>query len=226
MARRTDIDWSPIQRAYRLGNQSNKQLSEVFKVDAATIGRKAKKDGWVQDKRKDVQAVTDSVLIQATANATPGSGNATPKVNPNATPTALEIKVAGTVAAEKVMAHRVGLRRLADLWNKLVGEIELMTDNSAILQEFVEAIDESGPTDSGGWYTDKKAAMMQAILGSPDRIDSLKKLAEIDERIRKGEREAFGIQANPGDEPDALASLIASFGRSALPVVHEVPDDV
>ena len=119
MARRTDIDWTTIERAYRLGNQSNKQLAEVFKVDAASVGRKAKKDGWVQDKRKEVQSVTESVLIQATANATPDGTKATPKVNPNATPTPLQIKAAGFAAADKVMGHRTGLKRLADLEGEL-----------------------------------------------------------------------------------------------------------
>lgn len=193
MARRSKenaIDWGAIERQFRLGQKSNKQLGEEFGVDHSTIGKKAKALGWVVDKSEEVEAVTNSLLIQDASGTS----------NPNSTPSALEIKAAARANADVVLGHRRGLARLAAQRDRLLQEQELMTVHTDVLQEFVELTDESGPDEKGRWITDKKAQLQQAILSHPDRVESLKKLAEIDERIRKGEREAFGIDKT-GDKP-------------------------
>jgi hypothetical protein len=50
-------------------------------------------------------------------------------------------------------------------------------------------------------------------------VDDLKKLSEIDEKVRKGEREAFNLNAE--QTPDSeITSLLKSLGsRSAFQVV-------
>lgn len=208
------VDWDAIERAYRLGNQSNGQIAEIFKVDRAHIGRQAKKFGWVQDKRKEVQAVTESVLIQvAAAKALDADGNARANAslaNPNATPTPLEIKTAGFAAAAVVIGQQNRVARLIALEERLTAELEVMTEHASVLQAYVKSIDTSGETDSGRWVTDKKAEMMQAILDAPARIDSMKKLVEIDEKLRKGEREAFGIKPEEGERPPVM---VLDFGN-------------
>jgi hypothetical protein len=45
------------------------------------------------------------------------------------------------------------------------------------------------------------------VIAMPDRIDALKKLAEIDEKIRRGEREAFGIDSTK-EEKTSVESLL------------------
>ena len=41
------IDWPSIEEQYRLGLKSNLQLANEFGVECSSIGRKAKRDGWV-----------------------------------------------------------------------------------------------------------------------------------------------------------------------------------
>lgn len=198
MARRAAenaIDWDAIERQYRLGTKSNKQLAEAFNASASSIGRRATKFGWVIDKRKDVEATTNSLLIQ---NA---SGNA----NPNATPTALEVKAAAQTNADVVLDHRKGLRRLRVLRDKLIEELEQLTDRPDLFEAIAEFMDESGPNASGTWTKDKINELYRKVISLSGRIDDTKKLTEIDEKLRKGEREAFGItngeeQSSPLDE--------------------------
>lgn len=183
------IDWDLVCRQYRLGQKSNTQLAAEFGVSVSAVGRRAAKEGWVVDKSKEVAAVTNSLLIQ---NA---SGNA----NPNATPTALEVKVAAQTNADIVLEHRGGLRRLRRLRDKLTDEVESITDNKALFDQIGELLDESGPDASGNWKRDKLNELYRKVISMSDRIDNTKKLAEIDEKIRKGEREAFSI----GEEQEA-----------------------
>lgn len=185
------IDWDAVRRQYRLGKQSNKQLAMLFQISASSIGRRADKEGWIVDKAEEVDAVTNSLLIQ---NA---SGNA----NPNATPTQLEIKVAAQTNADKILEHRLALDRLRRLRDKLLDEVEIVTDNRDLFQQLGDLLDQSGPDSNGTWRRDKVNELYRKVVSLTERIENTKRLVEIDERVRRGEREAFGL-----DRADAAPS--------------------
>lgn len=197
MARRAkgEIDWDAIHRQYRLGRKTNKQLAAEYGISPSSLGRRAEREGWVQDKAEEVEATTNSLLIQAAA------GNA----NANATPSALEIKAAAQMNADVVLQHRSGLRRIRSLKDKLVEHLESVIDNFDSLADLVEMM--RGAGDEGA---DRVSDRLRKVLGRSDVIDDLKKLAEIDERVRKGEREAFGIDKGDGKE-SAVDDLIAKI---------------
>jgi hypothetical protein len=193
MARRgkdNAIDWDAIERQYRLGTKSNSQLAADFGVEPSSIGRRAKKYGWVANKSEEVQATRESLLIQAAL------GNA----NPNATPSALEVKAAAQQGADVVMGHRKGLARLGALRDKLLAEIEVITDNRELFEQLGEVLDESGEDANGRFRADKQNEIYRKVISMTERIDSTKKLAEIDEKVRKGEREAFGLDKDAGGD--------------------------
>lgn len=205
MARRSKenaIDWDAIERQYRLGTKSNSQLALEFNLEVSSIGRRAKKYGWVANKTEEVQATRESLLIQAAL------GNA----NPNATPSALEVKAAAQQGADVVMGHRKGLARLSALRDKLLDEVEAITDNLELFQNLGELLDESGEDASGRFKSDKRNEVYRRVISMSERIDNAKKLVEIDEKVRKGEREAFGIDAEgaKGNDIDALLAKIVS----------------
>lgn len=203
MARRSAenaIDWEAIERAFRPGKKTIKQLASEFGVQASSISRRIKQYGWVADKSESVDAVTNSLLIQ---NA---SGNA----NPNATPSELEIKAAGQANADVVLKHRKDLARLAKLRDNLIGEIEVITDNLELFRQLGELMDKSSEDEDGKKRQDKMNAIYVRVIDMSERIDNAKKLAEIDERVRKGEREAFGLDKgdDKGNAVDALLKRI------------------
>lgn len=208
MARRTDIDWDAIEREYRLGQKSNKQLAADFGVSGSQIGRRAKEKEWVQDKAEEVRTRTTSILVKATAAE--ASGNANANANPNATPTDKEIKVAATVAASVVLGHRRGLVKLTKLRDAMLDEIDLQTTNLGAIAQLIEP-----PQDAEDNGADRRQELLQRLNSLPSRIESLKKLAEIDEKIRKGEREAFGIEKGFDDRAGDLPSKLTDAERAS-----------
>jgi hypothetical protein len=184
------IDWDAIERQFRLGTKSNSQLAVEFGVEVSSIGRRAKKFGWVANKTEEVTATRESLLIQAAL------GNA----NPNATPSALEVKAAAQQGADVVMKHRAGLTRLGALRDKLLGEVEAITDNVELFQQLGEMLDESGEDANGRWKADKQNEVYRKVISMSGRISDVKTLTEIDEKVRKGEREAFGLDKDTGGD--------------------------
>lgn len=202
MARRAqgEIDWSAIQKQYRLGKKTNTQLAAEYGISTSSIGRRAEKEGWVQDKVEEVDSVTNSLLIQAASG----------KQDPNATPNATEIKAAALANADVVMSHRQGLSRLKRLKEKMVDHLESVIDNFGDLGEVIEMA--RCPDENG---VDRANDRLRKAMDRSSVVDDLKKLSEIDEKVRKGEREAFGLDkdADSGNSPiDVLLSKIHKHG--------------
>lgn len=213
----SEIDWDAIERQYRLGQKSNGVLASEFGVDVASIGRKAKAKGWIQDHKTEVDQLTKHLLLKAqteesagkqgiaTPNATAASdpaANATPVAEPAPTrsrrgrPDEIDILVAAQTNVEVIMRHRKRLARFNRLTDTELDFLEGVQENLPELEEMGE--DLRAPNDNG---VDKRHDLYAKIIDGPGRVDTLKKLAETDKITRAGEREAFGL-----DQQESAAS--------------------
>lgn len=188
------VDWDLVQREYRLGQKTMSQIASDFGIQTSSISRKAKRDGWVQDKAPEVKARAKAVLLVSN----------TEKQNAKATPTHDEIEAAAEVRIQVVLGHRKGLTRLRGIKNKLLDQLEQAVDN---LPDLAELIEEARRENEFG--VDKFNDLMRKAMDRPQLVDDLKKLAEIDERTRKGEREAFNLD----DEGDKKSSDVDEILR-------------
>jgi uncharacterized protein Yka (UPF0111/DUF47 family) len=112
------------------------------------------------------------------------------------------------------MKHRSGLSRLAVLRDKLLDEVEAITDNLELFEKLGELMDESGEDANGRFKQDKRNELYRRVISMEDRIDSTKKLAEIDEKVRKGEREAWGLDKIDGGET-AIDNLLKKINEES-----------
>ena len=110
-----------------------------------------------------------------------------------------------------ILGHRTGLARLNEVKNKLLNQIEQAADNLPDLEEVIEMIRK--PDDNG---RDAVNDAMRKAMSRSALVDDLKKLADVDEKARKGEREAFKIDAPAEKTPDeAAASRYTDAERAA-----------
>ena len=94
-----------------------------------------------------------------------------------------------------ILGHRKGLLRITNVKVKLLEQIEQAVGNMAELADLIDLV-----RDPDAQGIDRANEAMKKVMGRSALVDDLKKLAEIDERVRKGEREAFKIDdAEPGN---------------------------
>lgn len=194
------IDWDLIQREYRLGQKTMQQIAADFSIQTSTISRRAKKEGWVQDKAPEVSARAKAVLLISN----------TEKANANATPTQAEIEAAAEVRISVVLDHRKGLSRLRNLKDKLLVQIEQAVDTFPDLHELIELA--RRPNE---FNVDRFNDMMAKAMDRPQLVDDLKKLAEIDERTRKGEREAFNLDDGEDKKGSDVDEILRKINAEA-----------
>ncbi len=122
-ARRRRIDWEAIERDYRTGQFSLRELENKHGAGYADIFRRSKKEQWTKDLREAVKAATSAALIQevVTARTTDAQQSTTAVV-----------LAAAEANKEVILAHR---RRAAELSNdaaaakaKLMALIDTVTD--------------------------------------------------------------------------------------------------
>lgn len=193
-------DWEAIEKHYRLGKLSTQQLADQYDVDKSSISRRAKKYGWIQDKTDEVNTVANALLTQSLVHNAPE----------NATPSAFDIQVAAQTQANVVLGHRKSIGKLAQLRDKLIANIEGAIDGLGSHEEILAALAEGDG--------EALVSRVSKVLGRSVIIDDLKKLTEIDEKLRKGEREAFGIKEE-AERVSAYEQMLDRVAAMAIPGV-------
>lgn len=189
--KRRRVDWDAVERDYRTSQMTLRELGEKHGCDHAAIARKAKREGWERDLTPAVRQATNAKLIEAAVN--------TAVTNGQQEVTNVVLAVA-EVNTQVILKHRRGLQRLTHIQQTLLDQIEQAAAQLPDLAEVIEMVRQ--PDDNG---IDKANDALRKAMSRSSLVDDLKKLAEIDEKVRKGEREAFSIPPigadTPPDEP-------------------------
>lgn len=189
------IDWAAIEMQYRTSGVSVRTIAAQYGVTEGAIRQRAKKEEWSRDLQEKVRLATEDLLIRK---------GATQDVRTEQQ----AIQVEAEVRSNVVMQHRGDLKRLAALRDKMIRELEHCTDNIDVYEEMAEEFDESGPGPNGAWKVDKKNQLYRATISRTGRIDDLKTLVDLDEKLRKGQREAHGIGVDDGTGKGGVEDLL------------------
>lgn len=204
---RRRVDWDAVERDYRTGKFTQRELADKYGVVHGAIGKQARAKGWQKDLSEEIRQATNARLVGELVSN---------EVAKNSQEVAKTVLVAAEANAQVILGHRTGLQRITKIKETLLGHIEQAAIHLPDLADVIEMV--RNPDENG---VDKANDALRKVLGRTALVDDLKKLAEVDERVRKGEREAFGI-ANLGedDKPkDPLADFIAALSArgSRLP---------
>ncbi|MCG7598868.1 hypothetical protein MHM84_03655 [Halomonas sp. McH1-25] len=97
----TQPDWESIERAYRAGSLSIRNIADKYGTKEGTIRSRAKKHGWQRDLTEQVKSSTNEKLSRAASR--------TSVTREDARTDAEIIEEASTEAASVVLAHRTEL---------------------------------------------------------------------------------------------------------------------
>jgi hypothetical protein len=187
--KRPRVDWDAVERDFRVQAMSDTELSIKHGVSREAIVRKRKKDqetdaaSWAKDLTPQVRAATNALLMNEAV-----AGKIT-EDHSNVTGVILAQAEANT---QVILGHRKGLREITAVRDLLLSQVAEAAANLPSLAEVIEMV--RSEDDRG---IDKANDALKKALSRSALVDDLKKLAEVDEKVRKGEREAFGIGDGP-----------------------------
>lgn len=201
MGRNKNIDWERIEKLYRLGQLSVREIARQQEVQPSTITRRAEKDGWTQDL---------SELVRQKSNATLLS-------NTNATPlTRADVDVAVATVVQVVREHRRDISTGRGIVNLLMSQL---VDVVGQRNDFEELIDLECAADK---TTERRTKLMKAV-SIPAHAGTVRDLSVAMKNLVYLERQAFniadGAEPPPPDLPlaervdEGFADLKAAFAK-------------
>lgn len=183
--KRRKVDYEALERDYRTGKFTLRELAEKHDLSHQAIAKRAKTKGWSQDLGEQIRQATSAKLVANLVNQ---------EVARSGQAVANTVLVAAEINTQVILGHRKGLNRITRIKELLLDQIEQAAANLPELAEVIEMV--RNPDDNG---VDKANDALRKAMSRTGLVDDLKKLAEVDERVRKGEREAFNI-AGPADD--------------------------
>lgn len=179
-------DWQAVERDYRTGNFTLRELATKHGPSHQAIAKQAKVKGWSQDLSVAIKQATNAKLVQDLVAKEVAKGGQE---------VANTVLVAAEVNKDVILGHRAGLKRITSIKSKLLDQIEQAAASLPELEDVIEMLRK--PDENG---IDRANDMMRKAMARGSLVDDLKKLTEVDERVRKGEREAFGLDDDKGDD--------------------------
>lgn len=182
-------DWDAIERDYRTAKFTLRELAEKHGVSHQAIAKRSKVNAWTQDLSLAIKQATNARLVDELVAKEVAIGGQE---------VANTVLIAAEVNTQVILGHRTGLKRITGIKEQLLNQIEQAAANMSDLADVIEMV--RNPDDNG---IDRANDALRKAMGRSALIDDLKKLADVDEKVRKGEREAFGIES-AADAPDAI----------------------
>ncbi len=200
---RVTIDWEVVEKHYRAGILSLRQIAEECGGTEGAIRKRAKKDGWGRDLGAKIKARTEELVRKAEVRK--GSTQLTPAsekqvIEDNAQATAIVL-----------IAQKGSIARGHALFRSLMDELEALTGNKELFAQLGELLDQSSTDEDGKQRQDKRNEIYQKVISMTGRVDSAKKLIEILEKTVKLEREAFGIDNNEKSNENPIDAALKQF---------------
>lgn len=164
-------DWELIERDYRLGVKSLREIAKEHGITHAAIAKKAKQFSWVRDLSEKVQAaakdkVTKALVSKAvTAETTLKDTQST--------------EVMADVVSRVDLQNRDDLSAVLDVQRNLAQELASLSrpEFSEQLEKLGEIMDESYTTDSGREVKDKVNELYRYIISLAGRVKMAKDIA-------------------------------------------------
>jgi hypothetical protein len=181
-AKKQRTDWDAVERDYRTGKFTLRELGAKHGADNGLISRKAKKDGWTQDLSLAIKQATNAKLIEELVSKEVSNG---------------QQKVSNTVLAaadlnkQVILSHRNDILRARDLTNFLLQELEQITIAPSKVNKLVEVL-AAGEEFTSSETLEARQAVTE-LMKLPNRILSAQRIAQVMARLQPLERKAFGL---------------------------------
>lgn len=190
-----ETDWEAIEREYRAGVISVREIGRAFKVSDTAIRKRATADGWERDLTKKVKERTRSKVVRELGSQ---GGSHPQRVQTDA-------EIVENASETQVAIHRLHRADIASgrgLVSTLFRELAESTDNR---HEIDEAIEEETAKDTNG----KRAAMMRRAVALPNRAATLMSLSSALKNLIALERQAYNIDEGFGGEDPGAGNITA-----------------
>lgn len=199
-------DWEAIERDYRTGKFSLRELGAKHAASYADIGRRAKRDGWTKDLAQAIKQATSAALIkEITTRAATDAQQATTTV----------VLAAAQINKQVILEHRTDIADARQLRLAMIEELRATTLHPDRLTALLAAVSDD-MTDEGRKIAQKS---LRDLMRLHERVGSMQRLEDCMLKEQTMARKAFGLDDESlpaGDEVMALSEAERASRLAAI----------
>ncbi len=205
-AKRPAVDWEAVEREYRAGLRSLRDIATEYGCTEGAIRKKAKAQEWERD---------ISIKVAAKAEALVRKQEVRKEVRTEAAISEREqINASAQMMADKVIGQREDIKRARSMVQRLWELVDAELDHPDELKQLGAML--AAPDEFGN---DKLNDMYFAAIGLPQQIKNAKLLADALKVLIELERKVLRLDEQKPTEVNPLADLLRAVSGNALPVV-------
>jgi hypothetical protein len=196
-AKKPPVDWEAVERDYRTGHFTDRELGARYGVSHTAIQKRAKKAGWQKDLAGAVRAATQAKLAEHEVSKVASSAVAKAVARQVATaiPATTEVVAAlAEVRSSVEIRHREDLRSIRDVALAMLAELQQTSEHADTLDQIAEMLGGSGDEKPD---ENKLRQALNRAISLPSRITGVKALADTITKLIDAERVTFRL-----DDPD------------------------
>ena len=188
MGSKQAFDWEAIERDYRAGLLSVREIAGRHGCTHTAINKRARADGWARDLKAKIRAKAEALVSKREVSS---------EVSSKSAETERQIVEANAEAIVNVrMAHRTDIRRSRGLANKLLEELEQLTDHRELTESFGVMM-----RNPDGFGNDRLNDLYHKIVSLPNRSKIMRELADTLKVLIALERQAYNLDEQAHEEP-------------------------
>lgn len=200
-------DWEAIEREYRAGILSVREIAAPAGITEGAIRKKAKAQGWERNLAAKVQEKVRNELVRSEVRSAYRES------------TEREIiEQAASTVVQVVRVHRGRIGRQTELVDLLTEQLVAVAGKR---EDFEDEIEDMTADDKSG---ERRARLMKAIA-LPTHASTAVNLANALKTLIGLERQAYSIKDDSERPVDALATLLGRVNGTALPITPAVGED-
>lgn len=210
--KRPAVDWEAVEREYRAGFRSLRDIASQYGCTEGAIRKKAKAQEWERDISAKISAKAESLVRKQQVRNL---------VRVEAAISERElINTSAQMMANAVINQKSDIKRaratVQKLWDLVDSELD-HPEELANLGDLMAAPDEFGQ--------DRLNEMYRAAIGLPQQIKNAKLLADALKVLIELERRVLRIDEQKPVDVNPVAEFLKSISGNALPVSRDVPND-
>lgn len=210
------IDWETVERLYRAGIESLRNIGAKCGLTEGAIRKRAKRDGWVRDLAARIRARAEDLVRKAEVRKKSTQQLSFADENE-------VIESNAVISANVIRSQRQDVRLLREVVNALMDQIKCVVTSRELFAQVGEICSQ------GSSGHDKALELYNKVIGLPNQTDTTKKLAETLKILIELERKIHKLDDGADDPLEAAARGAAEgatrglseFGKSALKALQD-----
>lgn len=210
------IDWDTVERLYRAGIESLRNIGAKCGLTEGAIRKRAKRDGWVRDLAARIRARAEDLVRKAEVRKKSAQQLSLADENE-------VVESNAVISANVIRSQRQDVRLLREVVNALMEQIKCVVTSRELFAQVGEICSQ------GASGHDKALELYNKVIGLPNQTDTTKKLAETLKILIELERKIHKLDDGADDPLEAAARGAAEgatrgmseFGKSALKALQD-----